>query len=231
MDMRVMKQDDDQEMSMEEILASIRKYVTDDGAAPSHHVPLNASSAQGSSAASQGNAPEAGTYAHGEEEVLDLKKVHSFAEHRHEAPAAPAPAPMPAASPAAPQTFAPSQSSAPSVTPSYPTYAASTPQAPAQSANPISSGKTMTSSAQALSRLVNVAKSANEPQPSAQVEVIGQASQGIGSLAGGMTLEQLTIQAMMPLLQKWMDANLPSLVERLVQKEIENITAELLQKK
>jgi cell pole-organizing protein PopZ len=38
--------------------------------------------------------------------------------------------------------------------------------------------------------------------------------------AGYKTLEQLTKEVMRPMLREWLDANLPSLVERLVQEEI-----------
>ena len=40
---------------------------------------------------------------------------------------------------------------------------------------------------------------------------------------GHRTLEDMTIELMRPLLKDWLDKNLPEVVERLVQKEIERI--------
>jgi uncharacterized protein len=41
---------------------------------------------------------------------------------------------------------------------------------------------------------------------------------------GARTLEEMTIGLMKPLLKEWLDQNLPPIVDRLVQKEIERIT-------
>jgi uncharacterized protein len=41
---------------------------------------------------------------------------------------------------------------------------------------------------------------------------------------GARTLEEMTVGLMKPLLKDWLDQNLPAIVDRLVQKEIENIT-------
>jgi cell pole-organizing protein PopZ len=41
---------------------------------------------------------------------------------------------------------------------------------------------------------------------------------------GARTLEEMTVALMKPLLKEWLDQNLPAVVDRLVQKEIENIT-------
>ena len=40
---------------------------------------------------------------------------------------------------------------------------------------------------------------------------------------GGPTLEDMVRDEMRPLLKEWLDANLPALVERLVQVEIERV--------
>jgi cell pole-organizing protein PopZ len=40
---------------------------------------------------------------------------------------------------------------------------------------------------------------------------------------GGRTLEDMTLELMRPLLKQWLDQNLPGIVDRLVQKEIERI--------
>lgn len=41
---------------------------------------------------------------------------------------------------------------------------------------------------------------------------------------GGITVEELALEGLRPLLKEWLDANLPGLVERLVQKEISKLT-------
>ena len=41
---------------------------------------------------------------------------------------------------------------------------------------------------------------------------------------GARTLEEMTVGLMKPLLKEWLDQNLPNIVDRLVQKEIERIT-------
>jgi hypothetical protein len=40
---------------------------------------------------------------------------------------------------------------------------------------------------------------------------------------GSRTLEDMVIELMRPLLKEWLDQNLPAVVDRLVQKEIERI--------
>ena len=41
--------------------------------------------------------------------------------------------------------------------------------------------------------------------------------------AGYKTLEQMTVEVMRPMLKDWLDTHLPSMVERLVQEEIERM--------
>ena len=43
---------------------------------------------------------------------------------------------------------------------------------------------------------------------------------------GPKTIEDLVKEVMRPMIREWMDANLPSLVERLVSREIERLTRE-----
>lgn len=45
---------------------------------------------------------------------------------------------------------------------------------------------------------------------------------------GNVTLEDITRELLRPMLKDWLDRNLPTLVERLVQKEIEKITRRVL---
>jgi len=40
---------------------------------------------------------------------------------------------------------------------------------------------------------------------------------------GARTLEEMVLELMRPMLKSWLDQNLPPIVERLVQKEVERI--------
>lgn len=195
------RKDDEQEMSMEEILASIRKYVTEDGAAPE-----TASNLQSN---------------YDDEEILDLKHVgasiidhppHAQPQFRQSAPAQPVEAPQ-------------------AEEPSHTVHSFTAPQAPAEASDSssLTSGRAMTASAQALSRLVETAKSVKQAeQPPMQQQSHPAAmtfNQGLHT-----TLETLAIQAMTPMVKTWIDTHLPPIVESLVQREIQRITEELLQK-
>jgi cell pole-organizing protein PopZ len=46
------------------------------------------------------------------------------------------------------------------------------------------------------------------------------------SLGGDPTLEALVREALPPLLRRWLDANLPAMVERLVRAEIDRVVAQ-----
>lgn len=52
-----------------------------------------------------------------------------------------------------------------------------------------------------------------------------RSSIGLGN--GGMTLEEIVRSELRPILKDWLDENLPLLVERLVQKEIKRITRQV----
>ena len=41
---------------------------------------------------------------------------------------------------------------------------------------------------------------------------------------GGRTMEEVVIEALRPMLKEWLDANLPTMVEAMVAKEISRIT-------
>ncbi len=207
------RKDDDQEMSMEEILASIRKYVTEEDP----------------------NAPKPALRE--EEEVLDLRHVHSIVDHpsgsqstgfqntKLQGPFQTQELPANAVSsvlvhPTEQQSHSHASQVVPmnSHDPSHPT----TPQNPLTSEEPrsttlggLTSAKSMMASAQALSRLVETTKAAQQ----VPVET---------PTGSGVSLESLAIQAMTPYLKNWLDTNLSSLVERLVQREIEHLTQELL---
>jgi cell pole-organizing protein PopZ len=48
-----------------------------------------------------------------------------------------------------------------------------------------------------------------------------------GVFRSGTTVEDLVVEALRPMLKEWLDAHLPEVVERLVQREIQKIVATL----
>ncbi|MGB9151518.1 MAG: DUF2497 domain-containing protein, partial [Alphaproteobacteria bacterium] len=57
-----------------------------------------------------------------------------------------------------------------------------------------------------------------------EIERLSSAPAGASYIGnGGRTLEDMVVELMRPLLKDWLDKNLPAVVERLVQKEIERI--------
>lgn len=51
-----------------------------------------------------------------------------------------------------------------------------------------------------------------------------QAALSMPAFRGGLTIEDLVIEALRPMLKEWLDANLPHIVDRKVAKEIERIS-------
>lgn len=202
------RKDEEQEMSMEEILASIRKYVTEDGTTPD--LPSNSQLL--------------------DEDVLDLKHVGPSIIDRP-----PQVAPQtehPAAKVEAPRSQQVQAEAPPHNTPAVPALempVSDAPQhQPPSDSSHFTSGRAMTASAQSLSRLVETARSAKHPEdemPKPQAQPVPEFAPGVH-----VTLENLAIQAMTPMIKAWIDANLSSLVERLVEKEIRRITEELMKK-
>lgn len=82
--------------------------------------------------------------------------------------------------------------------------------------------------AEADSLLSNIASSAATSSLAALASTVQieqraalHGSTGLGNM--GRTLEDLVIELMKPMLKDWLDQNLPPIVERLVQKEVERI--------
>lgn len=86
----------------------------------------------------------------------------------------------------------------------------SRPAMPRAEEEPIASGSTLAVGAAALSEL------------RAQVPHAAAAPQAIGN--PGITLEDIVRSELRPMLQAWLDANLPEIVERLVQNEVRRIS-------
>lgn len=58
-----------------------------------------------------------------------------------------------------------------------------------------------------------------------EIEELASAPRGASYLGnGGRTLEDMVLELMRPMLKQWLDQNLPPIVDRLVQKEIERIS-------
>lgn len=72
-------------------------------------------------------------------------------------------------------------------------------------------------SANALKNLANLGSGAPVSAPSS-------ATPGFRS---GQTVEDLVVEALKPMLKEWLDANLPGIVDRKVQREVERISREL----
>ncbi|MDE2029114.1 MAG: DUF2497 domain-containing protein [Alphaproteobacteria bacterium] len=165
---------------MEEILASIRKIISDDEPPPA-----------------EAEAPQ--------EDVLELTQMvqedGSVVDLDKPAEAEPAPAPEPAPEPAPPPPPPPPEPK-PEPKPAPP---------PVEPAAPLVSEPAASSAASALSSLANTLE-------------IERLSTGSGLGNGGRTLEDMVIELMRPMLKDWLDQNLASVVERLVQKEIERIS-------
>ena len=162
--------------SMEEILASIRKIISDDN--PPAEAPKEPAPA----------APQ--------EEVLELTQMIQEdgsvkdvnAPKEPEVPPPPTPPPAPPPPPPPP------------------------PSAPAASlvSDPVAS-----TAASTLSSLANTI----------EIERLSTAPNGATFMGNGhRTLEDMVIELMRPLLKDWLDKNLPDVVERLVQKEIDRIS-------
>jgi len=88
-----------------------------------------------------------------------------------------------------------------------------------------------------------IAREPEHPEPESLLseQAAGQAAQALGQLArrsepepapretlriveSGKTLEDYVLDMLRPMLKEWLDRNLPSLVERLVQREIHRVS-------
>jgi len=184
---------DQQEPSMEEILASIRKIISEDGeAAP---------------APAAGGAPGADDVLVLTEEVdADGAPVQAAPEPpAMQAPEPPPPAREPQIQLAEPEPEPASEAFEFDAVPMEP--AAAAPEAPSESNRRLISDTTAAASLAALSELV----SRTHREPDVQSLPLGNANR---------TLEDITRELLRPILKAWLDDNLPELVERIVREEI-----------
>jgi cell pole-organizing protein PopZ len=78
----------------------------------------------------------------------------------------------------------------------------------------LASEQAISSAASALAALANASK----------IERMATAPAGMMLGNGMRTLEDMVLESMRPMLKDWLDQNLPAMVERIVQKEVERIT-------
>ncbi len=159
------------EPSMEEILASIRKIISDDN-----------DPATANGAAAGADVLELTQMVQEDGSVVDMKSSASFDP------------PMPPSAPEKPKAAPAAMSPASNLV---------SPPAASAAAAALSS----------LASTVEIEKLASAPPMTATF---------IGN--GARTLEDMTMELMKPLLKEWLDKNLPPIVDRLVQKEIERIS-------
>ncbi|MBY0463169.1 MAG: DUF2497 domain-containing protein [Alphaproteobacteria bacterium] len=173
---------DDEEMSMEDILASIRRYVADETS--SEQIDRSHSSSHQETAF--GERKHYQQTHDGSPFDASAPEVIHLTERREPAPA---------------QTYADTidQSAKPD---------------PKFTSESLVSEKAQTVSSQAFSRLAEAARPA--PAPSFKPTP--------SSVGGNLTLDHLITELARPMIRQWLDNNLPSLVESLVNKEIERIT-------
>lgn len=184
--------------SMDDILASIRKIISDDEARAQVSSPQTAAQPSGRPVATPpriGSEGEPKRHAAGRDDVLLLTDL---IEEPRSAPVAP-PVPPPRIDPV---------------------RAAEMPQPsvePAKSGDSsLVGGGAAGSTASAFARL-NKAVQDSVPAPAA-------ADPGPVVGAGGKTVEELVKETLRPMLKEWLDQNLPQLVERYVEREIVRLT-------
>ncbi len=168
--------------SMEEILASIRKIISDEK--PEEEAAVVAAEPEAASVAPEpiASAPEPAPA----EDVLELTQMVEEDGSVTDI-AAVEPAPMPVAAPVA---------------------------APVISGEALVSDAVASKASSKLSSLANTVEIERLSSSPVTATMIGN---------GHRTLEDMALELMRPLLKEWMDQNLTSIVEKLVQKEIERI--------
>ena len=183
---------------MEEILASIRRIIAEDGDG-------------GAAEEKPGRGEEVLELTEVVEEdgsVVSLSAGPKKAIIEPPAPSPPAP-PPPAAKRVAPEpAFAVEQASPPP---------RPEPAPPKPELRPVAAEGGLVSSAAAAASVSALAQLAAVPQPRDQLG-------GMPLGDPGRTLEQLIRDLLTPMLKQWLDSNLPSLVERLVQEEIQRMS-------
>lgn len=205
------EQNPDQNPTMDEILASIRKIVSTDGReghGEADQAPITFADAQQSSSGDDDDDP-----------VLDLIDALPEAE----APATQVAPPAAASQGSRPATTAPAPASFSAAPPSA--------QAPvfAPAASPVTSS-TFTKAAQqkteeraAMTSEIKGLVSDNAISAASAAFSALQSEVAVSRSGGGRTLEDIVIELMRPMIKDWLDANLTDIVDEAVRAEIERI--------
>ena len=208
--------------SMDEILASIRRMLKEDD---------QTSAGKSSSPALDANTPPSPEL--GNVIALDTSMLDPTAAQPAMAEPTPEPAPAPAPAPAEPPAIA---KVADFQVPSFEAFQTTEPAKPAEpapSAEPAQSGPIGDDAQQAA-----FSSTPDIDLPSAIIgeQTAREASRHIGSLVrtlhgqrrvaisrGGPTIEDIVREELRPMLKSWLDANLSSIVERVVRAEIDRL--------
>ena len=187
---------------MEEILSSIRRIIAEEEHEGGGTVPASGPTSPRRAPSAEGPAAR-NLRKEEDEDVLELTEVVTAGDK----PAAPA---APATAAAAPGAAPPAAAagSRPAAMPNE-----SIPMAAGQPDSLVSSS-TANASAQALARLTRAAGPDDRK----------------ASAASGVTMEQLLVELLTPMLKDWLDAHLPEVVERVVEQEVKKLArrAELM---
>jgi cell pole-organizing protein PopZ len=197
----------DNDPSMDDILASIRKIISDDEARAQAGGPVKGPSLGAANAPSEELAR--GTRASPSSNREDVLLLTDLIDE-------PQPDVAPRPMPIAPQRIDP-VSAAEMPQPSFDPVPPAAPAASANADSAIIGAAVAGAASSAFDRLSHAVKQ-SEPRPATVTEegpVIG---------AGGKTLEDLVKELLRPMLKDWLDSNLPPIVERMVEREIVRLT-------
>ncbi len=199
-----------QEPTMEEILASIRRIISEDDAPAetAAAAPADPEPVEEPSPAMMDETPSMQEPAASEEDVLELTDTYEAAAAETIGDldvSASEPEPFPAAEAPRSESFF------------EPPAEAATPEHPSVPAGGYDSLVGESAAASAASAFAGLAASFKRPEPAA-------ASRGPDlNFASGSTVEAMVAEMLRPMLKEWLDANLPGIVEREVRKEVERI--------
>lgn len=187
----------EQDQSMEEILQSIKRIIAEEGDAPAP--------AAAAAAAAAPAAPQQAPFGSDVLELTDMIEEPKPIDPIDAIMAMTAPAPAAAA-----EVFTPPPAPEPEPEPE-PAAFATAPVAPID-IDVLMSNVAVEASASALRNLAG----------SVQPGVLPPTSSGY-AFRSGVTVEDLVMESLRPMLKEWLDANLPQIVDRKVQREIERI--------
>jgi cell pole-organizing protein PopZ len=200
----------EQEQSMEDILRSIKRIITEEGEGDAAPAAPDMSVAPAAGQESPPMAAEAAAVSRPPSAGSDILELTDILPAEEAAPAADTTLSVDAVM-SMPTASAPTPAPARAAKKSKPL----SPPPGAREVEGIVSDDTLVSAASSLRSLNQISDNAaarHEPIPSMP-------------LRSGITVEDLVIEALRPMLRSWLDANLPQVVERLVDREVRRISA------